>query len=131
MRNMTAAAVSLPNGCRPVAANASTEPRENTSLAGRTGSPRTCSGDMYATVPTTDPAVVSVDAPIARAIPKSMIRGPSSAMITLPGFRSRWTRPCAWIAVRPSASPAPSARTCPNGSGPYRPTASSSEGPSM
>jgi hypothetical protein len=46
MRNITVAAESLPNGSRPVAANASTLPSANTSLAGPTGSPRICSGDM-------------------------------------------------------------------------------------
>src|SRR5690606_2583462 len=35
-----------PNGGRPVAAYASTAPREKTSDAGGSGSPRTCSGDM-------------------------------------------------------------------------------------
>ena len=87
---------------------------------------------MYAIVPTTVPVEVKpVVASTARAIPKSMIRGPSSARITLPGFRSRCTRPCAWIASSPSASPAPSARTWPGGSGPFWPTASCSDGPSM
>jgi hypothetical protein len=42
MRNITVAAESSPNGARPVAANASTLPSANTSLAGPTGSPRIC-----------------------------------------------------------------------------------------
>jgi len=109
---MTATAESAANGGRPVAAKASTLPSENTSLAGLVASPPTCSGDMYANVPITAPGlVIGVDASITRAIPKSMIRGPSGARMTLPGLRSRCTRPRAWIAARPSASPAPSAHT--------------------
>jgi hypothetical protein len=45
------------------------------------------------------------------------------------GFRSRCTRPTAWIAPRPSASPAARTRTDVTGSGPYLLTASASEGP--
>src|SRR5580693_7672441 len=132
MRNITVAAESLPNGSRPVPAKASTLPSANTSLAGPTGSPRICSGDMYVSVPTTTPVEVSpVVAPMALAMPKSMIRGPSAARITLPGLRSRCTSPQAWIAARPSASPAPSARTPSGGSGPPRSTSSCSDGPSM
>ena len=48
MRNISACTPlsAAPNGSRPVAAYASTEPRQNTSQAGVTRSPRTCSGDM-------------------------------------------------------------------------------------
>jgi hypothetical protein len=131
-RNMIDTAESPPNGGLPMAANPSTLPSENTSLAGPATSPRICSGDMYATVPTTTPVVViPVVASTARAIPKSMIRGPSAAMITLPGLRSLCTSPRAWIAASPSASPAPSARTPCGGSGPDRSTSSCSDGPSM
>jgi hypothetical protein len=66
----------------------------------------------------TTPVEVRELASAGRAMPKSMIRGPSSAMITLPGFRSRCTTPQAWIAASPSASPAPSPRTASSSSGP-------------
>nr|BFE37561.1 hypothetical protein GCM10010200_098120 [Actinomadura rugatobispora] len=53
-----------------MAAKASTAPRENTSLGGPTGRPRTCSGDMNAGVPIT-PRVKVWDVPSsARTIPK-------------------------------------------------------------
>jgi hypothetical protein len=132
IRNITAAAESPLNGGRPVAAKASTLPREKTSLGGPAGSPRSCSGDMYASVPITVPVVVRpVVASTARAMPKSMIRGPSAARITLAGLRSRCTSPRAWMAARPSARPAARARSRSGGIGPYRPTASCSDGPSM
>ena len=51
-------------------------------------------------------------------IPKSMTRGPSSASSTLEGFRSRCTTPAAWMAFRPSASPAVSPSRVRGGSGP-------------
>ncbi len=82
-------------------------------------------------MPTTIPAVVIGLASAARAIPKSMMRGPSSAKITLLGFRSRWTSPQAWIAASPSASPAPSRHTRSRPNGPPSATACCSEGPWM
>src|ERR1700684_3191032 len=54
---------------------------------------------------------------MAREIPKSITRGPSSASSTFDGFRSRCTTPAAWIAARPSASPAASVENEPAGSG--------------
>ena len=59
------------------------------------GSPSTCSGAMYAGVPTTCPNFVSrVRAAIARANPKSINTGsPFVRIITLAGFRSRWMMP--------------------------------------
>ena len=45
-RYSTDAALPPPNGALPLAAKASTQPRENTSLAGPTGAPSACSGDM-------------------------------------------------------------------------------------
>ena len=66
---------------------------------------------------------------MAREMPKSITRGPSSASSTFDGFRSRCTTPAAWIAARPSASPAASVKTDPAGSGPYASTASASDGP--
>jgi hypothetical protein len=65
----------------------------------------------------TVPAWVSTVASAAREIPKSITRGPSSASSTFEGFRSRCTTPAAWIASRPSASPAASVSTEATGSG--------------
>ncbi len=131
VRKTTAAACPPPNGPVPVAAYASTQPRENTSPAGpATGPPaRASSGARYPGVPTTASAAVSVVAPAARAIPKSIRRGPSGASRTLPGLTSRWISPAVCTSVRASARRAPRIRTVRTGSGPYPPTASASEGP--
>jgi hypothetical protein len=85
----------VPNGPSPVAAKASTAPRLNTSLGGPTRLPRACSGDMKDGEPNTTPVPVSMVASAAREMPKSMIRGPSSANSTFDGFRSRCTMPAA------------------------------------
>ena len=45
-RYSTDAALPPPNGALPLAAKASTQPSENTSLAGPTCAPSACSGDM-------------------------------------------------------------------------------------
>jgi hypothetical protein len=45
--------------------------------------------------PNTTPVPVSMVASAAREMPKSMIRGPSSANSTFDGFRSRCTMPAA------------------------------------
>ena len=45
-RYSTDAALPPPNGALPLAAKASTQPSENTSLAGPTSAPSACSGDM-------------------------------------------------------------------------------------
>src|SRR5690348_11646075 len=119
----------LPNGPCPVAAKARIAPRLNMSLGGPTRLPRACSGDMKEGEPNTTPVPVSMVASAAREIPKSMIRGPSSASSTLAGFRSRCTIPAAWIAPRPSASPAASASTDEAGSRPWLATVSASDGP--
>ena len=79
--------------------------------------------------PMTVPDWVSMLASVAREMPKSMTRGPSSASSTFDGFRSRCTTPAAWIACRPSASPAASVMTDPAGSGPRSSSASASDGP--
>ncbi len=80
--------------------------------------------------PTTTPVRVRLSPSIARAMPKSITRGPSAASSTFEGLRSRCTRPAAWIARSAWARPAPSARTECSGSGPCSWTASVSEGPS-
>ena len=88
-----AAGVSAANGPVPVAAKYTTPPNENTSLGGPVGWPWACSGDMNDGVPSTLPAEVSTVPSCARAMPKSITRGPSSASSTLAGLRSRCTRP--------------------------------------
>ena len=99
-----------------------------------TSSPRNCSGAMYSSVPTMEPAIVrpavwgfwgssTPGFPGARrdvadrAIPKSMMRAwsvPVSTMM-LAGLRSRWTTP-AWCAARsPDTTPRATVSTCSTG----------------
>nr|WP_242504031.1 hypothetical protein [Promicromonospora panici] len=96
-----------------------------------TSSPSACSGGMYAGVPSSARDVVPDAASRARVMPKSMTRGPSAAITMLAGFRSRCTRPAAWIVARPSARPAPIARTASTVNGPWASTAAWSDGPGM
>ena len=49
------------NGSTPVHISYSTTPKENRSVRASNSLPRTCSGDMYATVPTAVPGVVRLD----------------------------------------------------------------------
>ncbi len=119
----------VPNGPWPRAAKMSTPARLNMSLAGPTGRPSACSGDMKPGEPLITPVPVMEVASTAEEIPKSMILGPSGASSTLDGLRSRWMTPAAWIAFSPSASPAASASTAAAGSGPCRSTASASDMP--
>ena len=128
IRYSSAAGMPPPNGGWPVAAKYTTPPSEKMSLGGSTLLPRACSGDMYEGVPSTPSVVVSLVPSSTRAMPKSISRGPSAATSTLPGFRSRWTRPLAWMARSASASPAASFHTACSGSGPFLPTTSWSEG---
>ncbi len=67
------------------------------SVAGVMVLPAACSGAMKVGVPTVTPLLVSEVASAARAIPKSMTRGPSAASRTLDGFRSRCTMPAPWM----------------------------------
>ncbi|GGP17367.1 hypothetical protein GCM10012278_85060 [Nonomuraea glycinis] len=66
-----------------------------------------------------------------RAIPKSTTRGPSAAMSTLSGLRSRCTIEAWWIAVSAVAVPMASRSSTVPRSGPSRSTISLSAGPSM
>ncbi len=119
-----------PNGSRPVDAYASTAPRQNTSHAVVTRSPRTCSGDMKPGEPIIAPVRVrppSATVSRARAMPKSMTRGPSMVIRTLDGFRSRWISPARWMSWSAPASPAPRLRTERSGSGPYAPESATGE----
>ena len=100
-----------------------------------TGSPRTCSGDMYPGVPSTEP--VRVDAPAgvtvasiipwgptrtssaSLAIPKSSsFSCPAETMNTLSGFTSGRTTPRRWAAASPWASWIPHSRAVPSGTRP-------------
>ena len=65
----------------------------------------------------------------ARAIPKSITRGPSGASSTLDGLRSRWMTPTAWIACSASATPAMRRKAIASGIGPLRSMTSSRDGP--
>ncbi|OSY49536.1 hypothetical protein BG846_04829 [Streptomyces fradiae ATCC 10745 = DSM 40063] len=118
-----------PKAGLPSAAYAATCPRANTSVAGVTVLPAACSGAMNDGVPMVTPLLVSEVASAARAMPKSMTRGPSEARRTLPGFRSRWTMPAPWMTWRASAMPATSSSTVSTGMGPCLCTASAREGP--
>nr|BFF24885.1 hypothetical protein GCM10025732_28500 [Glycomyces mayteni] len=117
------------NGPVPVQANTSTEPSENTSEAAVSGCDRVCSGDMNPGVPMSAPVRVRSEPSAARAMPKSMTRGPLDSRITLPGLRSRWITPAAWIDASAEASPAASRIAAASGSGPAAFTASSRVGP--
>lgn len=119
----------FPKGAIPHATYAASVPSAKTSVAGVAGRPSACSGAMKAAVPIRSPVPVSAAASAARAMPKSITRGPSCASSTLAGFRSRWTTPAPWIAWSASATPARSSRTSRVGSGPCRRTTSCSEGP--
>jgi hypothetical protein len=94
------------------------------SLGGPTSCPRACSGDKNPGDPKSAPGD-----PSASPSPNPVTRGPSSASKTFEGLRSRWTSPASWMARRPSASPAASARTVAAGTGPWSRTASASVGP--
>lgn len=104
-------------------------PSAKMSVAGVTAAPRTCSGARKPGEPTAVPTWVSVLAPVAQAIPKSMIRGPLGDSRMLDGFRSRCTTPASWTASSPSDSAAPIEATCAGDSGPSSLTLSCSEGP--
>jgi hypothetical protein len=85
-------------------------PSEKMSLVGVSGSPFTCSGDMYGTVPSTNPACVTVPAVTAtlafpsfsteRARPKSStFTYPSGRIMMFSGLMSRCTIPLLWAAA--------------------------------
>lgn len=128
-RYSTACGSPSPYAVLPVAANTAVWPSANTSAEPLAEPPSTCSGAMYATVPTADPLRVTDVASAARATPKSMTRGPSEASSTFDGFRSRCTIPASCTAWSASAIPAVIRSTVSTGSGPCSRTASASEGP--
>ena len=112
---MVSAAVSFRNGDLPDSISYSTHPNEKMSVRWSTGSPRTCSGDMYPAVPSKAPVAVdgsggSVGAwglgsgRVSLATPKSRILTcPSLVTNTLAGLRSRWMIPFSCAAARPCA----------------------------
>lgn len=118
-----------PYGWRPVAATAAIRPREKTSAAGVCSWPFACSGDMNCGVPISPPLRVSWVASAARAMPKSMIQGPSEPMRMLLGFRSRWITPALCTACSASAAQPVSWSTVGSGSGPCRASTRSRAGP--
>ena len=103
--------VSRRNAGMPVSISCRIAPKLNTSERWSTAAPRTCSGDMYAAVPTIAPDAVAEGATGSAgernsfATPKSRIFTRSSrVMKTFSGFRSRCTTPFAWAAASPAAS---------------------------
>jgi hypothetical protein len=82
-----------------VAASNSMQARAKPSLRSSARSPAACSGGMYMGVPITRPSVVRASSSAGSrklARPKSrMITRASGVIITLAGFRSRCTTPCA------------------------------------
>ena len=108
------------NGRTPVASSYKRIPSEKMSVRWSIAAPDTCSGDMYAGVPRMAPAEVAkpVDDSLVNSAACIFARPKSStfttgascraesvrASITLPGFRSRWTKPARWAAARASAS---------------------------
>ena len=115
------------NGNAPVAISYSTAPKENKSVRASSFLARTCSGDMYATVPSAKPGLVRWDstsmvvafasalAPCfteSLANPKSRIFAcPRLVMKVLAGLMSRWTMPSAWAASSASAISIPTEST--------------------
>src|SRR5260370_37395501 len=79
--------------------------------------------------PTIIPLRVRDVASSARAIPKSITRGPSGASSTLDGLRSPCTTPAAWIARRLLAKPPASDNKDAADRGPRSFTTSASHGP--
>ncbi len=102
------------------------------STAGVIVSPWICSGAMNAGVPSCWRLPVRLLAESsARAIPKSITRGPKGESTTLDGLRSRCTMPALWIAVRAAATPTASCSRFAADSGPLSVTNLASVLPSM
>ncbi len=130
MRWNTAGRLSVPKGAPPVAAKTIVPAQANRSAAGPACSPASCSGVMYAGVPTTIEVSVELLSS-ALAMPKSMTRGPSVPSRTLEGLKSRWTMPAWWIATRAVTVPIASRCRAAPWRGPSRSTTASRVGPSM
>ena len=92
--SIVASGVSRMNGGRPVKSSYRSAPSDHTSVRLSTSRvPRTCSGDMYAGVPSTPPSHVRrVSAVVSSAMPKSRtLIVPSVHRNRFDGLRSRWT----------------------------------------
>ena len=64
-----------------------------------TSSPRACSGEAYAAVPTVLPVFVRTACPASFATPKSRIfASPLAVTMIFAGFTSRCTIPASWAA---------------------------------
>ena len=122
------AALGLANARRPLAISYRTQPRLKMSVRGSSGSPFSCSGDMYAVVPGMVPGSVSA-ATVSRSSRRSSstaLASPKSSTFTRPradsmmfcGLMSRWMMP------RACASPSASAT-----SEPMRSSSSAATGP--
>ena len=97
-----------------------------------TFSSRSCSGAIHPGLPMTMPVWVWLVAVfIARAMPKSITRGPDSDSSTFAGLRSRWTSPVRWMAA--SAAATPRAKPCrvEESSGPFSAMCSANAVPAM
>ncbi len=86
---------------------------------------------MYRGVPMSSPVpVIPLSVSSARAMPKSITRGPTGESRTLDGLRSRCTMPALWIAVSAVATPTASASRLEPRNGPEDWMASCRLGPS-
>ncbi len=103
----SSASVSPSNGRVPWTASHSATQYENWSARASQGSPRSCSGAMYLTVPATLPdAVTVVPSAAIAASPKSPTRArPSRSTRTFSGLKSRCTIPSRCAATRPCPAP--------------------------
>ncbi len=103
-------------------------PSEYTSDASVDGSPRACSGEVKAIVPSV--RLVRVRS-FACEMPKSITRGPGSGNRMFCGLRSRWMMPSRCSVTSASAVPAASHWTAEAGSTPAVRTSSESGGAAM
>jgi hypothetical protein len=147
----TAASVSVVvsprNGRSPTSISKITTPSAQMSARASTASPRACSGAMYAAVPRTTPESVfgpegksALHSPGSRCSPilsralarpkSSTLTAPSAVILTLAGFRSRWTIPRSCAASSASAIWRAIGSASPSGSRPSL-MRSPSVGPSM
>ena len=119
----------------PESSSWSIAPRLKISVRQSTASPRTCSGDMYPGVPSTEPVRVAAPPGVtvtsiipwgpartssaSLAIPKSSsFTWPPATMNALSGFTSRWTTPRRCAAARPRASWMPQSSAVASGTRP-------------
>ena len=107
------AALWCAKGCARDSVSNNTMPKLKMSERASTGSPRVCSGDMYAVVPGTSPGTVSADA-VFRSVPANaeVFAMPKSSTFAwfervsmmFCGLMSRWTIPSRCASARASAT---------------------------